>query len=95
MKYLLTALIILEIGDGFLTNFLIQNNLAKEGNPLLLNLAGEPLFLILKIVGVLAAAFVLWDVYHRYRTVALVVTSCFVVFYAGIACWNLRCFFLS
>jgi hypothetical protein len=95
MKYLLGALIALEIADGFLTNFLIQSDLAKEGNPLLLDLAGGPGFLIIKVVGVIAAAFVLWDIYRRYRRVALVVTACFVVLYGGIACWNLRLFFIN
>ena len=92
MKYLLIFLIVFEISDGVLTHFLIKNGLAREGNPLLQPIVGDVGFIILKIVGALLCALILWDVSRRYRKLALIATSCCVVFYAGIVLWNLSVF---
>lgn len=92
MKYLLGLLIIFEIADGVLTHFLVTSGLGREGNPFLLPLVGESGFLILKVVGVLLAALILWDIYKRFPKVALISTACFVVFYGIIVLWNLSLF---
>ena len=92
MKYLLSLMVVFVISDGLITNFLVGNGLAREGNPLLQPLVGDIGFLILKVVGALLCALILWDVSRRYRKVALISTSCFVVFYAGIVLWNLSLF---
>ena len=95
MKYLIGLLILFEISDGLLTHFLVRDGLAREGNPFLLPLVGETNFLILKVVGVLLCAFILWDIYKRWPRVALTATSCFVVFYAAIVIWNASIFLLA
>ncbi len=95
MKYLLGLLIIFEIADGILTHFLITGGLAREGNPLLLPIVGETSFMVLKVVGVLIAAIILWDIYKRWPRVALISTSCFVMFYGVIVLWNLSLFTLA
>ena len=95
MKYLLGLLITFEILDGLLTHFLVRGGLAREGNPFLLPLVGEINFLILKVVGVLLCALLLWDVYKRWPRVALTTTACFVTLYAGIVLWNASFFFLG
>lgn len=95
MKYLLGLLIIFEIADGILTHFLITGGLAREGNPLLLPIVGETSFLVLKVVGVLIAAIILWDIYKRWPRVALISTSFFVIFYGVIVLWNLSLFTLA
>jgi len=95
MKYLLGLLIAFEILDGVLTHFLIRGGLAREGNPFLLSLVGETNFLILKVVGVLLCALILWDIYKRWPRVALTTTACFVTFYVVIVLWNASFFFLS
>lgn len=95
MKYLLGLLILFEILDGFLTHFLIRYGLAREGNPFLLPMVGEVNFLILKVVGVLLCAFILWDIHKRWPRVALTATTCFVILYAGIVLWNVSFFFLG
>ncbi len=92
MKRLLGLLIVFEISDGLLSHFLIRNGLAREGNPLLLPLVGETSFLILKVVGVLICAVILWDVYKRFPRIALTFTSCFVAFYWVVLLWNLSVF---
>ena len=95
MKYLLGLLIIFEIADGILTHFLVTGGLAREGNPLLLPIVGEFSFLVLKVVGVFICAIILWDIYKRWPRVALISTSCFVVFYGVIVLWNLSIFALA
>ena len=95
MKYLLALLVIFEISDGLLTHFLIESGIAREGNPFLQPLVGEAGFLILKVVGVLLCALILWDIYKRYPKVALISTSCFVAIYGVIVLWNLSLFAVS
>lgn len=95
MKYLLGLLVLFEISDGLLTHFLIDGGIAREGNPFLQPMVGEGGFLILKVVGVLLCAFILWDIYKRYPRVALISTSCFVAFYGVIVLWNLVLFAVS
>ncbi len=92
MKYILGLLVALVIADGFLTQFLISDGLAREGNPFLQPIVGDVGFLALKVAGALLCAIILWDIYRRYRKVALIATSCFVVVYAGIIVWNLSIF---
>jgi hypothetical protein len=92
MKYLIGLLILLEISDGLLTHFLVSDGLAREANPFLLPLVGDAGFMVLKIVGVLICAVILWDIYRRYPRLALVSTTCFVVFYGFIVLWNLSLF---
>ncbi len=88
MKYLLSILVVFVVLDGFLTRFLIDGGLAREGNPLLQRLVGENGFLILKVVGALLCAFILLDIYRHFPRVAIVVTWCCVIFYGGVVLWN-------
>jgi hypothetical protein len=80
----------MEVTDGILTNVLIKKGIAREGNPFLVNIAGENGFLILKIVGVLVAVFIIWDVHRRYPRLAFWTGSTFLLIYACIVAWNLH-----
>jgi len=95
MKYLLALLVILVVLDGLLTQGLVNGGLAREGNPLLRPLVGEAGFIVLKVVGALLCAFILWDIYRRFPRVAIIATSCFVVAYGAIVLWNSSLFILS
>ncbi len=95
MKYLLGLLVVFVFADGLLTRFLIDGGLAREGNPLLQPLVGETGFLVLKAVGALLCAFILWDVYRRFPKVAMIATWCFVVVYGAILLWNSSVFILA
>ncbi|MBA7678901.1 hypothetical protein ES703_87180 [subsurface metagenome] len=95
MKYLLGLLVALVISDGLLTQFLVTNGVAREGNPLLEPIVGEAGFMVLKVVGALLCALILWDVHRRFPKVALISTSCFVVGYGVIVLWNLSIFALA
>jgi len=89
VKYLLGLLVVLVVSDGFLTQFLIDDGRAREGNPFLQPIVGDVGFLVLKVVGALLCAVILWDIYRRFPRVAVIATSCFVAAYTGIIIWNL------
>ncbi len=88
MKYLLVLLILLNISDAVLTNQIVNLGLGREANPFLLNIVGQPNFIVLKASGVLLCGIILWDIYRRRPKLALVSTSCFVAFYGLIVLWN-------
>jgi len=88
LKYLLGSLVLLNIADGVVTHFLIELGLAREGNPFLMGIVGQPSFMIIKVVGVIFCVLILWDIYRRSPKLAFVATSCFVTAYAAIVLWN-------
>jgi hypothetical protein len=95
MRYPLAALIALVVSDGLITHFLVRQGLGRERNPLLQTLVGETNFLVIKVLGALLCALILWDIYRRWPKLALISSWCFVVLYAGIVLWNLSVFFIS
>lgn len=88
MKYLLAFLVVFVVLDGLLTRFLIDGGHAREGNPFLEQIVGEDMFIVLKVVGALLCAFILWDVFKRFPTLGKIVTWCCVIVYGGIVAWN-------
>ena len=88
MLYLLGSLLLLNVSDVWLTHFIVELGVGREGNPFLLPLIGQPGFMIVKVAGVLFCALILWDIHRRNRKLALVSTSCFVAFYGMIVLWN-------
>ncbi len=93
MKYLLGILIVLVISDGFISRFLVTEKLGREANPFLQGLVGKDVFLVIKVLGVLLCAFILWDIYKQWPKLAKISSWCFVVLYSGIVLWNLYVFF--
>ena len=88
MKILLATLVAFIILDGLLTEFLLGNGLAREANPFLKPLVGDIGFMILKVVGAMLVAFILWDIYRRFPRLAAVATWVAVAGYGGIVMWN-------
>ena len=95
MEYLLGVLVGLCVLDGLITHFLVTNGLGREGNPILKGLVGDWKFVVVKLLGGLLCAFILWDVYKRWSKLAVVSTSCLVVLLAGIVFWNLYAYSVS
>lgn len=89
MKRLLVLLSLLVIVDGVVTEFLVKNGFGREGNPVLVDLVGTKVFLILKVVGALLCALVLWDIYKKWPKLAVISTSCLALGYSAIVLWNL------
>ena len=94
-RNLLAALVIFVIADGLLTQILINGGWAREGNPLLVPLVGTGSFIVIKVVGALISAFMLWHIYTQRPKLALRANSCLVVVYAGIVLWNLSILLFS
>ena len=95
MRYLLGALIALVVSDGLISHFLVERGVAQEVNPFMRTLIGDGNFLVVKVVGVLLAALILWDIYKHRPKLARISSLCFVVLYAGIVGWNLSVFFTT
>ena len=95
MRYLLGALTTLVILDGLISHLLIKNGLAREANPFLATLVGGGNFLVIKVVGALLCAFILWDIYKHRPKLAVISSFCFTVVYAGIVLWNVCLFFVT
>jgi hypothetical protein len=88
MKALLGTLIAFIILDGVQTELLLNRGVAREVNPFLQPLVGDIGFMILKVVGSLLVAFILWDIYRRFPRVAFIATWVAVVGYGAIVLWN-------
>jgi len=95
MRYLLCTLIALVIFDGLISVFLVRHGLGREGNPFLESLVGEPSFLVIKVVGALLCAIIMWDIYKKQPKLAVISTTSFVVLYAGILFWNFLVLFIT
>ncbi|HTY81226.1 MAG TPA: DUF5658 family protein [Dehalococcoidales bacterium] len=85
---LLSALVGLVVIDGVLTNILVGSGSASEANPILEPMVGRTGFMIIKIVGSLLCALILWDVWRRYPRVGTIAAWIAVIGYAAIVVWN-------
>jgi hypothetical protein len=95
MMILLAVLVGFVILDGVLTELLLNRGTAWEVNPFLQPLVGDIGFMILKVVGSLLVALILWDVYRRFPRVAVIATWIAVVGYGAIVLWNTSLFLLT
>ncbi len=89
MKLLSIILVVLVATDGLITNLLIKSGIAHEGNVFLQPIAGTAIFLVIKLVGALLCALLLWDIYRHWPKMAVVSSYVFVGIYACITIWNL------
>ena len=88
MICLLIILVSLVVLDGLLTEYLVPGGTVREANPFLEPLVGQTGFMVLKVVGALLCAFILWDVHRRYPRVAMISTWVAVAGYSAIVLWN-------
>ena len=94
MKILLFSLILLNTADSVVSHFLVELDLARELNPFLVNLVGQPAFFIFKAVGVIFCVLMLWRLYQKYPRVALTTNSVLCVSYTALVLWNSSHFLL-
>ena len=95
IKWLWLLLFIFVVADGLITNYLVNNNLAREANYLLSDFAGTSSLIVMKIVGGLVVILIMWHISKKRYTVAKVASSLFVVSYGLIVSWNILCSLLS
>ena len=89
MVWPLALLVSLVVADGVVTNILVGSGVAREGNPFLVSLVGDGSFLVLKAVGALFCALLLWDISRHRPRMAVISTFCLSFAYAGIVFWNM------
>lgn len=94
LRLLLYTLIGLVVSDGLITEFLVKNRFASEGNPFLEQWVGGDYFLVIKAAGAILAALILWDIGKRHQRLSTVATFCFLITYTAIIFWNLSVYFL-
>jgi hypothetical protein len=95
MKALLGLMVLFVIMDGVLTELLVSRGLVREINPFLQPLVGDIGFMVLKVVGSLLCAFILWDVYGRLPRLAAAITWIAVGGYGIIVAWNMSLLLLA
>jgi hypothetical protein len=95
MKALLCLLVIFVTLDGLLTELLINRGVVREINPFLQPLVGDVGFMVLKAVGSLLCALILWDIYGRFPRLAAITTWVAVAGYGVIVAWNISLFILA
>lgn len=93
MFWLLAVLVAFVILDGVVTEMLIARGLARESNPFLQPIVGQSGFLLLKTVGALVAAFILWDIQRHWHKLGVIATWVAVSAYGLIVLWNTSLFF--
>jgi hypothetical protein len=95
MKYVLVTLVGLVVADGIVSRFLVRYGLGREGNPFLQTLVGQNNFLLIKLLGALLCALILWDLYKRRPRIALTSSLLFVVLYTVVVYWNLGIYLVT
>ena len=90
IRILLGSLFAAVVADGVITNFLVHNGFAYEGNPFLEYWVVENKFLSLKILGGLLAALYLWSIYRHHPKLSICFSSTFLIGYTFIVFWNLH-----
>lgn len=85
---LLVTLFVLVVADGIVTSLLVSNGIAWEGNPLLRGWVEQWYFPLVKTLGALFCALVIWDIYQRWPKLAILSSISFVIFYGVIVLWN-------
>jgi hypothetical protein len=94
MITLLAVLVGFVVTDGVLTEMLFKRGTAREFNPFLRPLIGDVGFMVLKVVGSLLVALILWDIYRRFPRVAVIATWIAIVGYGAIVLWNVSLFLI-
>ena len=95
IRNLLGMMVALVVTDGLLSQFLLTQRLAWEGNPFMRTLIGEGSFLSIKVAAAVLSAIILWYIYKKRPMMAIVGVVSSVILYTGIVYWNLSVFFIS
>ncbi|UCG54729.1 MAG: hypothetical protein JSV32_00470 [Dehalococcoidia bacterium] len=95
IEYLLGSLLALVVADGIISQFLIEEGLGREGNPLLKTIATDSDFLIIKMCGAVISVIILWNMARRKPKLVLISSSIFVLIYTAILFWNISLYIVS
>jgi len=87
-KLLLVVLVLLNIADALITQFIVLSGFGFEGNSVMASWINHGQFVPLKASAAILIAFILWELYRRIPkpTMFAIVTA--VVFYTAVVGWN-------
>ena len=89
--HLLVVMVALSAADALVSRSLLAAGLGHEANPFMRALSGG-VFILVKTIGAVLAAVLLWDLHRRMPRLAEIVTVFIPVFFTGIVYWNLSIF---
>jgi len=89
IRILIGSLFAAVVADGIITKYLIENGFAREGNPLLTYWVVDDKFLLIKVLGGLLVALILWNINRRHPRLSIYLSSLFLAGYVFIIIWNL------
>ena len=95
IEYLLGSLLALVVSDGIISQFMIEEGVGREGNPLLKTIATDSDFLIIKMCGAILSVIILWNMAKRKPTLVLRSSAIFVLIYTAILFWNISLYIIS
>ena len=87
-RLLLLILVLLNIADALISQFIVRGGYGYEGNLLMSYWVEKEEFVLIKAGGSLLAAFILWDLSRRAPRPMLVVIYIVVACYVAIVLWN-------
>ena len=91
IKHLLAVMVALSAADALVSQSLMVFGLGYEGNPFLRDLSGGALLMI-KLVGAVLAALLLWDIDRRQPAIAATAATFLVAFLTAVVYWNVGIF---
>ena len=87
IKHVLVVMVALSAADALASQSLIALGLGHEGNPFLRGLAGGG-FLLVKLVGIMLAALLLWDIHRRQPRMPVTAAVLLMAFLTLVVYWN-------
>jgi hypothetical protein len=88
-KLLLVILVLLNLADAVVSQFIILNGYGVEGNSLLRYWVTKNQFVLIKAGASILAAILLWDLSRRAPKPTLIITAIIVCLYVLIVFWNI------
>jgi hypothetical protein len=95
MRLMLYTLFSLIVADGLITQFLVTNGQAIEGNLFLQAWVGQEMFLAIKVSGAFLITLFLWMKYNAKPKLIYIFTAIVLAFYTSIVFWNVSVFLMT
>jgi hypothetical protein len=87
MMWYLILLPLVQLTDAVMTQILVGNGLAREGNPLMRELVGSGQFILFKLGVIIISCIVLWQLYKIFPRVTKIAALTIICFYC-VVLWS-------
>jgi hypothetical protein len=78
----------LEIIDGVVTYWAVNQGLISEGNHLIAQMAGSWNFVLLKVLGAILSGFILLKLSDHFPKISMAAAGSIALLYSGVLVWN-------